>query len=170
MSERPEVARAQAPGIGGPVDLAGIPRYRKQRTVTTFTLLAVMIAVVMSAAEGWLAWPAEFPLRRWLPPNGMVMQGYMCTILALNIPAGNRTENRLVYLAAALSAGLGVAMAAGCAALFLVLDPASPPGWRIAIPFLAGIAAAVAVTAPMTFLAERRRKRLEAGGAEEAEA
>lgn len=170
MTTLPERTRAQAPGIGGPVDLAGIARYRKQRTVARFMLLAVMIAAVISAAEGWLAWPAEFPLRRWLPPSGMVMQGYVCAILALSILAGNRTENRLVYLTAALSAGLGVAMAAGCAALFFVLEPASPPSWRIAIPFLAGLAAAAALTGLPTFLAEGRRKRLETGSAEEAAA
>jgi len=170
MSERPENARAQEPGIGGPVDLAGIARYRKQRTVAILVLATALIAVVISSAEGLLAWPEVFPLRLWLPISVVAMQGYVCAILALSIPAGNRTENRLVYLAAALSAGLGVAMAAGIAALFFTLDPNSPPSWRIAIPLLAGLAAAAALTAPISFLAERRRKGLEAGGTEEAEA
>lgn len=160
MTQRHESTPIQEPGIGGPVDLAGVERYRKHRLLPMFLLLAVMIASVISAAEGWLAWPADFPLHRWLPPSMMAMEGYLCAMFALSIPAGNRAENRLIYLAAAQAAGLGIFAAAGCAALFYVLDPASPPGWRIAVPLLAGYATVLPVTLPPMFLAERRRKRL----------
>ena len=59
MSERPENARAQAPGIGGPVDLAGIARCRKQQAGAIFMLAAVMIAAVVFGLghlpQDWIA-------------------------------------------------------------------------------------------------------------------
>lgn len=152
--------RVEEPGIGGPVCLESIQRCRNVRMPAIIALLAVTIAIIVIVAAGWLDWPEDFAPRRWLPIGTLAVHGYVCAMLAITIRTGNRIENRLVFIAAALAAVLGVLMTSGCAALLFFLDPASPPGWRIVFPIIAGYSAVLPVTLPAAILADRRHKRL----------
>lgn len=160
MTQPPELSQVQEPGIGGPVDLAGIEQYRMIRSWLVLLLLAVTVAMIIISMTGWLDWPEDFAPRRWLPISILVLHGYVCAVLALSIPAGNPVENRLVFGAAALAAGLGVLVTSGAAALLVFLDPAFPPVWRTILPVIASYPAVLPVTLPASILAYRRYKRL----------
>lgn len=160
MTQRHDPAPVQEPGIGGPVDLAGIEAYRRVRMLAICVLLVVTIAILVMAMWGWLDWPEDFAPRRWLPIGILALHGYVCASLALSISTGNRTETRLVIGAAALAAGVGVLVTSGCAALLLDLDPAFPAVWRTVLPVIASYPAVLPVTLAASILADRRYKRL----------
>ncbi len=160
MMEQRDMAPTQEPGIGGPVDLAGIARYRGVRMVLIFLLLAVSGAVVISAAEGGLDWPEDFPLRDGVPLIKLALNVNMWAMLALVVPAGNRTENWLVCLLALPSMGLGILGTFGCAAIFFVWELTPLWGVHFVAPMLGGYAAVLPLVLPPAFLAFRRHNRL----------
>ena len=160
MTQQQKLAPTQEPGIGGPVDLAGIAWYRKVRVVLILSLLAIWGAVLISVAEGGLDWPEGFPLRDGAPLIKLILSLYMWAMLALVIPAGNRTENWLVCLLALPSMGLGILGTFGCAAIFSVWELTPLWGVHFIAPMLGGYAAVLPLVLPPAFLAFRRESRL----------
>lgn len=160
MNDNATRAKIQEPGIGGPVDLAGIERYGRIRFLPMFLVVVVMLAVIISSAEGWLDLPVEFPFHRWLPGSAMMVLVFLWAFHALSIPAGNKTETWLALLAALLAIGLGVAGTFGSAALLFFWKPAPPNGVVFMLPVLGGYVAVLALILPASILANRRYKRL----------
>ena len=160
MTEQRYMAPTQEPGIGGPVDLAGIERYRTIRIVVLSILLAVNFAAIMAKAEGWLDWPGGLPLSAWNPFFISLLGFLGWEVLALGIPTGNKTETWLAFFAALLAICLGLIGTFGSAALLSLWKPAPPNAFFSAIPMLGGFATVLPLTLPASILANRRYKRL----------
>lgn len=160
MTQPQNSAPIQEPGIGGPVDLAGIARYRKIRLLATLLLWVVMTGVILSSAEGWLVWPVEFPFHRWLPGSMMMVFVFLWGYHALHIPTGNKTETWLALFTALSAIGLGSMGTVGGAALLSLWRPSPPNSVILLLPVLGGYATALSLTFPATILANRRYKRL----------
>lgn len=153
--------KTQEPGIGGPVDLAEIERFRKIRVGVIFVFLAVMIGVVVANAEGWLDWPDDFHLRGAFPLHLMAINVFAWAMLALSVRAGNRTELWLVFLTVPLATGGGLVTTLSIASSLLALDEVTAPLGRLTIvPFLAGLMMALSPVMPGMIQGNRRYKRL----------
>ena len=168
MSERPENARAQEPGIGGPVDLAGIARYWKVRSWAVALLALAMVAVMVANAGNWLVLPEYSFLPGSLRIGTLAVPSFAIAYLALTVDAGNRTETRLACLGAAWAVAAFTLAAVGAAALLALWVPDAPIWLQATLIVLSGYAVSTPPALGATWLARRRRKRLEA--AEEAEA
>ena len=162
MTQQHNPAPIQEPGIGGPVDLAGIARYRKIRLLAMLLLWVVMTGVILSSGEGWLVWPVEFPFHQWLPGSAMALFAGLWGYHALHIPTGNKTETWLALLTALLAIGLGITGTVGGAALLSLWRPSPPNSVIFLLPVLGGYATALSLTFPATILANHRYKRLAA--------
>ena len=167
MSERPDNARAQEPGIGGPVDLAGIARYRKVRSWAV-ALLALAVVAVMATAGNWLVLPEYSFLPGSLRIGTLAVPGFAIAYLALTVDAGNRTETRLACLGAVWAVAAFTLAAVGAAALLALWVPDAPIWLQATLIVLSGYAVSTPPALGATWLARRRRKRLEA--ADEVEA
>ena len=167
MTERPENARAQEPGIGGPVDLAGIARYWKVRSWAV-ALLALAMVAVMATAGNWLVLPEYSFLPGSLRIGTLAVPGFAIAYLALTVDAGNRTETRLACLGAVWAVAAFTLAAVGAAALLALRVPDAPIWLQATLIVLSGYAVSTPPALGATWLARRRRKRLEA--ADEVEA
>jgi hypothetical protein len=159
MTGNQEAAFIQEPGIGGPVDLAGIKRYRVIRLVPMFVLFTLFGGIMLGAGYG-LDWPARFPLRDEVPLKKLAGIVVVCGTFALAVPAGNTAENRLVYLLTLLSMGQALLGTFGCAAIFVMRNVTPLWGVPSVAPMLAGLGAALPLIAPPTYLAFCRYNRL----------
>lgn len=167
MTERPGNAAVQAPGIGGPVDLAGIARYRKLLAGVTVPIWIAVLAAVVANSHLRLEWPGESPLHQGPGVTALVLQaGVWAHITLAFTSAGNKTEARLAGLGAVWAAAIGVVMAIGSGALLAWWAPGWPHVVRLMAAILAGYAAIIPPLLVVWRLTNRRFKRLEA--AEEA--
>lgn len=168
MSERPENSPAQAPGIGGPVDLAGIARYRKVRAWAVALLALAMVAVMVTSAGHWPIWPDYSFLPGRLSSSSLTLPGFATAYLALAVDAGNRVETRLACLGAIWAVAAFTLTSIGVAALLAHGAPDAPIWLQVLLIVLSGYAVSTPPALVATWLAHRRRKRLEASDEEAA--
>lgn len=150
----------QEPGVGGPIDLAGIEAYRKFRTLAVALLLAVTIAVIIISMTGSLDRPGGFPLRVAPTFRGLAVQAFAWAAFALTVEAGNRTETRLACLGALWAIVVGLLCVLGSAALLELWAPGLPFWLGVTLSSLAGLAAVLSLILPWAVLTHRRYKRL----------
>lgn len=163
MTRSPEYTAAQEPGIGGPVDLAGIKRYQRVRIVAVLVLAvgaSVATAMALVSRPDWNGGSAsQFDL----PANAVIMHAYFAAFIVLMATeAGNVTESWLAVLGALWFALMGALALVGIAAALAVLVP-EWPGWlRLSATLFAGFAVMVPPALVDAWITYRRCKRLEA--------
>lgn len=160
MTQQDAQTQRQEPGIGGPVDLAGIKAYRKVRTLAVALLLAITIAVIMISMTGWLDRLGDSPLRVAPTIRGLTVQAFAWAAFALTIEAGNKTETRLACLGALSTIVVGLLCVLGSAALLEWWAPGLPFWLGVTLSSLAGLAAVLSLILPLAIAAHRRYKRL----------
>ena len=160
MTQQVDPAPIQEPGIGGPVDLAGVERFRKIRSLAGASLALAMFAAVVTISLVWPDGPARFPLRSAPSASGLVMLAFVLPHFALSVDVGNRLESRLACLGAVWAIVLGISCTLGGAAVLDFWAPALPRWLSVAGYYLEGFVAVLSYTLPWTILAHRRRKRL----------
>lgn len=161
MTEPHDSAPIQEPGIGGPVDLAGIERYRKIRALVVSLLAVAMFATVVAHALSGLDWPEESFMRGGPSVSTLAMQAFLCALLALmSANSGNRTETRLACLGALWAAVIGIMATLGCAALLALWAPAWPAAPRVVASLFAGYAAVAPLTISWALFTHGRHRRL----------
>ncbi len=160
MTEQHVQTQPQEPGLGGPVDLAGVERYRHIQRLAISLLALIMFASLVTIA---VAWP-DLPERSAWPgaPTGagVVVLGFVFAMLALTVDAGNRTEIGLVCLGTLWAIVIGILSTLGCAALLEFWAADLPAILQLIVSLLAGYAAVQSFTLPWAILARRRYKRL----------
>ena len=156
-------APIQEPGIGGPVDLAGIARYQKVRMTAIFLLLALLVGVNIASGEGWLDWPVDFPLREKIPLGFMAFNVFAWATFALQVHAGNRVELALVFFTVPLAVGGGsLTMLSIAYQLDSRLDAPVHLGLFLLPPITAGYMMALSPLMLGIIQGNRRYKRLRA--------
>ena len=168
MTQQHDPAPIQEPGIGGPVDLAGIEGFRKVRTIAVALLAAAMFATTVANAFVGLDWPEAPPFNGAPSVFALVMQGFIWAILMLAVDAGNRVEGCLACVGALWGVVAGTLSTLGCAALLSLGAPSLPIWIQVAACLLAGYAVILPLAVPLMIFAHRRRKRL-VGAAENEE-
>lgn len=161
MTERREITPIQEPGIGGPVDLAGIERYRKIRTLAVGLLVVAMFATLVALALSGLDRPEESSLRGGPSVGTLAIQAFLCAFLAfLFADTGNRTETWLAYLGALWAAVIGILATLGCAALLALWATTWPVPLRVIASSFAGCAAVAPLAISWALFTRGRQKRL----------
>lgn len=163
MTGHTEIAPAREPGIGGPVDLAGIRRYQRWRVVG---VLLLAISATVSAAVSFkigLDWKGASTSSFYLPASVLTMHAYCAALVVLMAAeAGNVTESWLAFLGALWAVVVAVVVVIGVSAILALLASEWPVWLRLFASLLAGYAVILPPALAAAWLAHRRRKRLEA--------
>lgn len=161
MTQQQIPASTGEPGIGGPVDLAGIERYGRIRALVGSLLTVAMFATVVALALSGLDRPEESSLRGGPSVNTLAIQAFLCALLAFMFAdTGNRTETWLAYLGALWAAVIGVLVTLGCAALLALWATTWPVPLRVIASSFAGCAAVAPLAISWALFTRGRQKRL----------